>query len=261
MPATYQLRAFSDIVADIKYRFSIGGVTNRHPDPRIKQLFNVSWQEVREEVSDCNDGSFLKGTDPANLPTTAAATDETYAEIDWPIAAIAIYGVRVKVATRWYALKRIPWAAYQDFQYQGFFETFTAAKSPRAYTPRYLPDGNSSSGSPGKIMIIPVPQTGVYRLWYLEAWQPQATDSSSDPYLFAGHTEFVELAILKTLIKMLGPDGNQGAKYSMWDKERAIVLERIRTRALRMDTGTSLEPRDARWDGMDRDGWGEFGGI
>lgn len=254
---TFQLRALSDIVADIQYRFSIGGVVLRHPATRIKQLYNVAWQAVRETVSEFNDGSFLKGTDPANLPITAPVTDEVYAEIDWPISAIGVYGVRVKVGTRWYPLKRIPWAAYQDFQYQGFFETFTAAKSPRAYVPRYLPDGNTDSGQVGKIMIIPVPQTGVYRLWYLEAWQPQTADG----YLFSGHTEFIELAILETLIKMLGPDGNQGDKYTMWSNERKALRDRIETRASRLDSGTSMEPRDARGDGRDVDAWGEFGAI
>ncbi len=255
MSASFQLRAFSDIIADIKYRFSIGGVVLRHPPTTIKQLFNVSWQAVRETVSTFNDGSFLKATDPANLPVTAAATDEVYAEIDWPIAAIGIYGVRVKINTRWYPLKRVPWAAYQDFQYQGFLSTFTSATSPRAYIPRYMPDGNTDSGQVGKIMIIPVPQTGVYRLWYLEAWQPQTDDG----YLFSGHTEFIELAILETMIKMLGPDGNQGDKYTMWANERKMLLERIETRANRLDSGTSMEPRDARWDGQDSDGWGEYG--
>jgi len=254
---TYQFRALGDIVDDIQYRFSIGGVTARHTETRIKQLWNVSWQQLRELVSISSDGSYLKGTSPVTFAsvsaTSAAVTGETYAEVDWPVNAIGIYGVRVNVSgTRWYPLKRIPFAAYQDFQFTGFFETLSGARQPIGYTPRLLPEGNETAEAVGKVMITPVPSGGSYRLWYLEAWQPQIEDDD----LFAGHAEFTEWAILNTLIKMLGPDGNAGDQYTMWRDERKQCREDIEARAKRLDSGP-MEPRDARGDGFESDVWGE----
>jgi hypothetical protein len=252
---TYQFRALSDIEDDIEHRYSIAGVAARHPSARIRQLFNVAWQETREIVALAGDGSWLKATTTASLPTSAAVTDETYAEIDWPIGAVGVYGVRVQIGSgRWYPLKRIPWAAYQDYQYSGFFESLSSARNPVAYIPRILPEGGTATESVGKVMIVPVPTSGSYRLWYLEAWAPQ----TGDTFQFAGHSEFIEHAILGTLIKMLQPDGDMNGQYGIWSKERERIEARIESRARRLDGGTSMEPRDARGDGIDPEQWGEW---
>ncbi len=256
---TFQFRALSDIEADITYRFSIGGVSARHSSTRIRQLWNVGWQELREMVSGLNDGSYLKATNPATFAsvsaTTAAVTGEVYSEIDWPLSAIGIYGVRVLTSTRWYPLKRIPWAAYQDYQYEAFLESITGSRGPVAYIPRLIPTGVGSTETVGKIMILPVPASGSYRLWYLEAWQALTADTDK----FSGHAEFIEWNIHNVLLKMLSPDGNSGDQYAMWKDALARCQDRIETRARRLDSGTSSEPRDARNDGFDPDQWGEFG--
>ncbi len=261
---SFQFRTLLDIENDILYRFSIGGATARHSTGaagRVRQLWNVTWQELREMVSLANDGSFLEATTPATFlsvsATTAAVTGEVYAEIDWPLDAVGIYGVRVLISTRWYPLKRVPFMAYQDYQYEGFLESIRGNRGPVAYIPRKIPEGVGSTETVGKIMILPVPTSGSFRLWYLKAWAPLTADTDK----FSGQAEFIEWGILNTLIKMLGPDGNAGDQYQMWVSERAACRERIETRARRFDAGGSIEPRDARDDGHDPDRWGEFGRI
>ena len=249
----------SDIEGDIRYRFSISGVDARHSSTRIRQLWNVGWQELRELVAIHNDGSYLTPTPPATFAsvsaTTAAATGEVYSEISWPLDAVGVYGVRVLTGTRWYPLKRIPWAAYQDYQYEGFLETITGRRGPVAYIPRLIPSGVGSTETVGKIMILPVPVSGSFRLWYLQAWAPLTADTDK----FSGHAEFIEWNIHNVLLKMLSPDGNSGDQFSMWKDALARCQDRIETRARRMDSGNSSEPRDARGDGHDPDLWGESG--
>jgi hypothetical protein len=249
---TFQFRALSAIEADIQYRYSIAGVTARHSSGvagRIRQLFNVSWQELRELVALESDGSYLVGTAPAPLPTTATVTGETYAEVDWPVDAIGVYGVRVQLQTggRWYPLKRIPWAAYQDFQYASVLNAFTQQPGPIGYTARMLPDGSGATEVAGKVMITPVPRGGQYRIWYLQAWAEKTANTDT----FPGHAAFIEWAILNTCIKMLSPDADSQRAYTMWDRERAKCEARIQARARRLDDGLALEPRDARGDGYD----------
>lgn len=249
-----QFRRIEDYEGDIKYRFSIAGVRHRHPPDRIRQLFNVSWGEMREVVALANEGSYLEATAFAALPTTAAVTGEVYAEVDWPTNAVGVYGVRVLAAAggQPYALKRIPWAAYQDYQYRGLFGGSSRPGAPIGYTSRRLPEGIATVETAGKVMIVPVPSGGTYRLWYLQAWTPQVEDGD----LFYGHAEFGEHAIYSTMIKMLGPDADSKKMYPIWDKERARVEARIEARANKLEDGQGIEPRNGRFDGYDGDGWG-----
>ncbi len=256
---TFQFRSMLDIEGDIQYRFSIAGVTARHSSGstgRIRQLWNVGWQQLREIVALASDGSFLQGTAPATFAsvsaTTAAVTGEVYSEIDWPVDAVGVYGVRVLgTSGRWRPLKRIPWAAYQDYQYGNLFDGFDPANGPIGYTSRTIPTGVGSTQTAGKVMITPVPTGGTYRLWYLQAWQSQTADAD----VFPGHAEFTEWNIYNTMIKMLSPDADSQKVYTMWRDERKECREMIEARAKRLDDGMALEPRDARGDGYDWEGW------
>lgn len=245
------------IESEITYRFSISGVTARHTTGsggRIRDLFNISWQKLRELVALSSDGSYLVGTASLNLPTTPAVTGETYAEIDWPLDAIGIYGVRVQTAPtagRWYPLKRIPFAAYQDYQYEGLFAGYAPNRGPIGYTPRLIPTNSGATETVGKIMLTPVPTGGVYRLWYLQAWAPQTADTSTFPGLAAFH----EWAIMDTLLAMLGPDANARKQADLWILAQSRAEQRIADRASQLESGVALEPRDARGDGYDQEVW------
>lgn len=252
---SFQYRSMQQLESEIVYRFSISGVAARHSvgaTGRIRDLFNASWQKLRELVALSSDGSYLVGTAPAALPVVPAVTGETYAEIDWPVDAIGIYGVRVLLTTggKWYPLKRMPFAAYQDFQYQGLFQSATP-RGPSHYTPRLIPTNTTTVETPGKIMLTPVPQGGTYRLWYLQGWAPQLTDTVT----FPGHAVFHEWAILDTLLAMLGPDGNARGQAKLWLLQLERAEERIAARASQFESGVALEPRDARGDGYDQEQW------
>lgn len=245
---TAQFRALSDLVDDIEYRFSAAGLAARHSPTRIKQLFNVSWQTMREEVSLVSDGSYLKATATASLPTSAAVSGEVYAEIDWPVGAIGVYGVRVLLNNRWYPLKRIPFAAYQDYQFGPFLDSLLVSQGPIGYTSVLLPDGDSvtpANESVGKVMIVPVPTTGSYRLWYLEAWTPRTADTA----VFPGHSLQTEFAIWDCLCKMAMPDKDSGQVYQKFTAERDRALGLIKARASNQMGDDVLEPRNAREDG------------
>jgi hypothetical protein len=252
---SFQFERLADIEEEIKYRFGAAGVKNRHPQPNIRRLINTGWAMLREIVSLANDASFLTATDPDDLPTTAAVTGEVYAEVDFPVDAVDVYGVRVLVSSHWYPLKRIPWAAYQDYQYTNFYEGFTSVTKPRAFIPRTIPEGVGSTETPGKVMILPVPTGGTYRLWYMKAWQRQLDDG----YTFGGHAEWIEWVKLQTLIKMADVDRDGKRQRDGWMIQAAECRALIEARAQRIGEAMGLEPRNARFDGEDPDDFG-FGG-
>lgn len=252
---TFQYRTMLQLEQEVQFRYSVSGVTQRFTSGsggRIRDMLNISWQKLRELIALASDGSYLLGTTPANLPIVAAVTGEVYAEIDWPLDAIAIYGVRVKVNQNWYPLKRAPWSAYQDEQIESLFPAWSSTKGPIAYTPRLIGTNAVSTETVGKIMIWPVPTSGVYRLWYLQAWAPQTADAAT----FPGTAAFHEWAVLDTLCMMVQPDGNARKQYELFALERQKSEERIVARASQFDNGLAITARDGRFDGQDPDYYG-----
>lgn len=254
---TYAFRRMQDLEADIKYRYSIGGVKLRHTSPEIRRLHNVSWSQLRNIVALADDGTFLDATAPAALPTTAPITGEAYVEIDWPVAASRIYGIRVQTSTngRWYPLKKVPWAAFHDYQgIESILAGFHNQSGPRAYCSRVVP---RATGTPsiveatGKVMIFPIPTSvATFRLWFMEGWSPQIQDSA----LFAAQDDvWHEWAIYSTMIKMLGPDADGKKMYAQWAAERLEARKLLDAQAMRLSDGQAIEPRDSRNDGYDLD--------
>lgn len=247
-----QFVALSTIVTQIQYRSNNDGYEQRHPAATIKELWNIAWQELREMVSFMQDGTFLKQTTPAALPTTAAISGEDYAQIDWPVDCVAIFGVRVKTNDRWRALRPLPTAALHDYQYDGLWGD--NRRGPIGYILKTIPFASGTTETAGKIMLVPIPSEGTYSLWYLEAWTPLTGDTDR----VSGHAAFIEWSIWDTVIKMRAKDGLQDATYNIAVKEREECRKRIETRASRLSDGLSMEPRDARIDGHEWSVWGPF---
>jgi hypothetical protein len=252
---TFGWRTLVSIEGDIGYRFSISGVTQRHSvgvTGRVRQLFNESWRELRELVAFASDGAYLQRTAAQALPVVAAVTGDVYAEIPWPTDAVSIYAVRCLVnGTQWYSLKRIPFSGLLDYQYQGLFTGFAPNRGPIAFCTRIIPDGAANVETAGAIMLVPIPLSGTYVLWYLQGW----ADRTADTDTFPGLADFHEWAILNTLVKMSQPDGDSNKQVQIWMAERERVEGLITCRAQKLEAGLPMEPRDARSDGYDSQVW------
>lgn len=255
---TFGWRNMLAIEGDITYRFSIGGVVLRHSigtTGRVRQLFNASWRQTRELVALASDGegAYLVRSATLTLPFTAAVAGEAYAEIPWPTDAIGIGGVRCLVnGTRFYPLKRVSFNAIHDFQFDNGLVGYAPNNGPIAYASRVIPDGVGSTETAGAIMIAPVPVSGSYALWYLQGWADRTADADTIP----GMADWIEHAILGTLIKMSSPDGDSAKQLPLWISERQRIEDMITARAQKMAGSLPLEPRDARGDGFDFDRYG-----
>lgn len=253
---TFGWRNVLAIEGDITYRFSISGVTARHSigtTGRIRQLFNASWRRTRELVALSFDGGYLKRTGVLTLPVTATVAGEHYVEIPWPTEAIGVYGVRCQMSTGgdWYPLKRASFAGIHDFRNSSTTLGYNPRKGPIAYTSRLLPDGVGSTETAGVVMLAPVPVGGNYSLFFLEGWQDRTADADTIP----GMADWIEHAILGTLIKMAQPDGDSAKQVQIWMMERNDIRDQIIARAMQLEASIPLEPRDARGDGYDDAGW------
>jgi hypothetical protein len=253
----FQFVTVQSIVDQIEYRSNNDGYEQRHPEATIAALWNISWQELREMVSFLEDGTFLKQTSPATFASagaTTAVSGEDYAQLDWPAGAVSIFGVRVKTTERWRALRPLPVAALHDYQYDGLWNS--QSRSPIGYILQQIPYGDTTNERAGKIMIVPVPSSGSFSVWYLEAWTP-ITDLT---YKVSGHAAWIEWSVWDTVIKMRAKDGQQDATYRIAVEERERCRQRIEERASRLSDGLSMEPRNARGDGGEPDPyrWEDF---
>ena len=254
---SYQFLALSSIVSQIQYRGNLDGFELRHPTSTLKELWNISWQELREMVSFLEDGTFLTQTTPATFASvgaTTAVSGEDYAQIDWPLDAVAIFGVRVKSNERWRALKPLPAAALHDYQLDGILSG--SSRAPVGYILKQIPFAVTTVETVGKIMIVPVPTSGSFSIWYLQAWAPITGDTDK----VSGHAAWIEWSVWDTVIKARAKDGLQDATYRIAVEERERCRQRIEERASRLSDGLSMEPRDARGDGLEPDpyGWQDF---
>ena len=243
------------IEGDITYRFSISGVSGRHSigtNGRVRQLFNASWRETREIIALASDGEgsyLIRGATTA-LPLTPAVAGEQYSEIPWPVDAVAVAGVRCLVnGTRWYPLRRVSFTAIHDYQFESSGIGFSPRRGPIVYASRVFPDGVGATETAGQLMIAPVPISGSYALWYLQGWQDRTADTDTIP----GQANWIEHAILGTLIKMSQPDGDSQKQVQIWMIAQNAIMDAITARAQKMAGSLPLEPRDARGDGEDWD--------
>lgn len=252
----FQFRTVSQVVEDIRYRGNLKGHEKTHPNDRLISLWNDSNQALREIISTFSPTAFMKKSAPADLPTTPYIESEVYAEIPWPTDAISIYSVRALqqgvAGGRWRPLKPVSADALHDYQHPRSI----SSSSNRAigYVSGEVPFGSGETENPGTIQIVPVPLSGKYQLWYIQAWQPITDLDAKVNYIAAFHDYTTWDVVIKTTTKV----GKGGHTYNTAVKERDRAQSRIETRARRLDESGIIEPRDARADGFDHFDYDEW---
>lgn len=249
-----QFRLVSDIIADVRYRADIQGQDDRHPDANLLRFFNESAQQLRLELTNMGFEWFLKGTAPASLSTTAAATGETYSEESWPIDAARIYGLHVLVANDlWWPLSPGTLSDIRDHQRNGWRSPLwsnVGSDCPRMFALREAPLGVVTVETAGKIIIAPRPTlTKQFRIFYLQNW---ADAASTDRY--SGHEGFIEWIVWDMTVKVAARDNDTNKTYQIAVRERTEVLRRIAAAAPRTQQVSSQVPRRADGDYHDHGG-------
>lgn len=184
--AEYQAKVES--LASIKGQVG-SGATFRHPTDDIADTLNSSYAEYREMLVSRKFDFFLEETAQAALPASRADTNEQYALIDWPPAALSIRRVDVYQRNEWDALSEVEWGRIRD----------VLPRSGTATSSRYRNFSAKTHGTPstttlvtGKLAIMPFSTAqGVFKVTYL----PRHTNiSSSNPthvFLFASESGYM----------------------------------------------------------------------
>lgn len=241
---TSQFLTLDDIIEQVRHRGNLAGYANRHGTQRLVDIWNASNQELREMVSTHDSSPYIKRTAPANLPTVAIVSGETYTSIDWPTDALSIHSVRVNQSNYWRPLKEVSPLALHDYQGTRGFTRRNGL--PCVYALGRLPEGSGTTEVAGTIDIAPIPTEGQFTIWYTEAWTPLSDGNSVVNSVGA----FLEWTIWDTIIKASAKDAKGGHTYAVAIMQRDRCQDRIQTRARRLSESAEINPRNARRDGV-----------
>lgn len=247
-----QFQLVSAIIARAARQADILGQDDRWTPAEQLSQFNASAGELRLRLSNLGFDWFLERTSAA-LPIVAAATGETYAEIDWPIRAQRIYGIHVLFAAdRWLPLRPTTISGLRDYQNGRSLwpEYGIGPNEPKAFALRKAPFGASAVETVGKIMITPVPRTArTYALWYLENFAPMLTTDT-----FNGHASFVEWIVQDMVVKYSEGDNNSNETHRIAFEERARLEAIFAAEAPKTQLSETIQPRN-----VDDDDWNSGG--
>lgn len=248
-----QFKLVSALITRAQSLADIEGQDDRHTPTELLAQFNASAGELRVRLSNLGFDWFLERVG-STLPTTAAVTGETYAEIDWPKDAQRIYRVDVLFQTGlWLPLRPVTIGGLRDFQlFNNFWDVPGITDGPCAWAMRKAPFGNAATETAGKIMIAPVPLTArPYAMFYLANWSDLiATDT------FNGHASFQEWIVQDMVCKITERDNDSQQAFGIASNERARLENLFAQEAPKTQLAQADIPRRIDsvgfWDGGPR---------
>lgn len=243
-----QFQLVSAIIARAARQADILGQDDRWTAAEQLAQFNASAGELRLRLSNLGFDWFLERT-TGTLSTSAAASGETYSEIDWPVRAQRIYGVHVLFQTDlWLPLHPTNISGLRDYQRgRSLWPEFgISGYEPQAFALKKAPFGALTVETVGKIFIVPLPRIArSYALFYLENFEPLASTTT-----FNGHASFVEWIVQDMVCKYSEGDNDSNETYQIATKERDRLEALFAAEAPKTQLVATQEPRrmDDDWD-------------
>lgn len=247
-----QFQLVSTIITRAERQAGIQGQLDRHTPAELLSQFNQSAGELRVRLTNWGFEWFLERLATGTLPIVPAATGETFAEIDWPIAAQRIYRIDVLFQTGlWLPLRMVTTGGLRDFQqFHNFWDVSGITDGPCAFALRKAPFGAATVETVGKIMIAPVPKTArSYTIFYLANFSDLVASDT-----FNGHASFIEWIVQDMVCKISEVDNDSNETY------RVAMLERDRLEKLFASEAPKAQQVHAHVPRrMDEDQWWGWG--
>lgn len=242
---TQQFQLVSAIITRAQRQAGIQGQDDRHTAAELLAQFNASAGELRVRLTNLGFEWFLERGATATLPTTAAATGETYAEIDWPLAAQRIYRIDVLFQTGlWLPLRPVTIGGLRDFQlFHNLWDVPGISDGPCAFALRKAPFGTAAVETVGKIMIAPLPRTArSYAIFYLANFSDMLSTDT-----FNGHASFIEWIVQDMVCKISEVDNDSNSTYQIAMLERTRLETLFASEAPKTQLAAADVPRNAEF--------------
>ncbi len=224
------------------YRADLDGITDRHPTLDLNREANLSYRALRVKLANADVQTVLSQTALLTLPVVESFVGSGFAEIDWPVDAVSVHGIDVRVGGFWNKLPQGNFGQRRLGPVSSDRGDYSYADEGLAmWIVRSLPTTSAATQVAGKIMLFPVPSNGQYVIWYLPQW----VDIVNDTDLFPGQESWLQWVCwdmaVKCLIRDVGPQAN--AQLQLCQAERAAAWGDINSNTQRLMATEPIQPQ------------------
>lgn len=204
------IRTRSDFRALVTRRARIVDHLNSHPSADLNKDCDDGYRDLLTLATNSRWSTYLRTTGETALPTTAAATGETYAQIPVPTSCAQVRKLEIRRGVQWYPIEEVGLGQLRDFQP---CSTATSSAGPFAWC---LLDqgvnatlvGNDATPDAGVIAVTPVPTSGFYQLWYLPEFAGTSADSGANGFYVYANDDHLQYHVYSVVVKCLISDND-----------------------------------------------------
>ncbi len=183
---------------------------NSHPTPDLNLDCDDGYRDLLTLATNSRWSTYLRTTGELALPTTAAASNETYAAIPVPTNCAQVRKLEVRRGVTWYPIDEVPLGQLRDFQP---LSTATGSAGPYAWA---LLDqginatlvGNDATADTGVIAVVPIPSSGFYQLWYLPEFAGTSAESGANGFYVYANDDHLQYHVYSVVVKCLISDND-----------------------------------------------------
>ncbi len=226
----------SDALVAVREEGDLEDLTDRHSDAELIRFWNRSWARLRSKLAGLGFPLDMTRTAPATLPTAPPLVGEQYLEVDFPQAAVFVYGLDVLVGGKWIPLKPGTFAERRDY----VSLPSVSSLGPSTYVIVSVDQESTTTTTRGKIQLYPLSAGGQsYVVWHMPAW----VDVTNPAHVFYGHDgSWFDWAINDTIIRTAKKDDDSQNTYAIANRERDLAWEEIKRTAANLNRAEPIRP-------------------
>lgn len=236
------IRTRTDFRALVTRRARIVDHLNSHPAADLNKDCDDGYRDLLTLATNSRWSTYLRTTGELSLPTTAAATNETYAVVPVPTSCAQVRKLEVRRGLSWYPVPEVGLGQLRDYTCWG---QATSSTGPGAWC---LLDqgvnatlvGNDATPDAGVIAVTPVPTSGFYQLWYLPEFAGTSADTGANGFYVYANDDHLQYHVYSTVVKCLISDNDSEGML----KGAQAQLERYEARIL---TGAPSKSGPRTW--------------
>lgn len=207
------------------------GVNARHTLPRLYDLINRQYKQLRSLVTANGEEFFrVRGT---SAPIPARASGEDYIPVPWPQAASEIVSVDVQLGAQWFELtqsSRRQWRVWPGSN---------RPDSPGEWSTISMPQPDEDDVTEGTIALWPHSLSGNYAIDYVPHWVP-LTDPT---HVFVLFPHWEEWLLCSCAMVITQRDNNKRDTYSAARDRKAEAQGQIIAHCRRSKRGSVVARR------------------
>jgi hypothetical protein len=200
------IRTRSDFRALVQRRARIVDHLNAHPTASLNADCDDGYRDLRTLATNSRWSTYLKTTGELALPTSAAASNETYASIPVPTDCAQVRKLEMRLGTQWDKVEEVGLDQLRLFAGGCSRGPYAWCLLDQGVTATHA--GNDGTADTGAIALAPVPTQGYYQLWYLPEFSGTSADSGANGFYAYANDDHLQYHIYSVVCKVLISDND-----------------------------------------------------